>query len=434
MTTENLIEKIISVEGIGDYKLVHTKFAQTPSYDMDPERGNRSTLYGPDGKILCVSPPHLSSISHFMENAIGKIHVTEFVEGTLINVFYDTHTADWDMMTKTHLGANNWFIRTEYESFMGKSPEDGKGFVYAPQHTFRQMFIHAIGGTQAYDEFVWSLDPEFIYSFVVQHPASPHTLVPGPAAIYLISYQRVLESDPQRIQSTPSVLCPKFPRLSESIIPDTIQFPFVYEYEPTESVPMTEEYWRHKLETVFCTNFGIVLTDESHPFRADNTPLQTVLLTPEYIQLRTLRGNDSNLMYMCIRLMQQGTGPAVDQMERFLMTFPWFQNIYKWTCTVANIYISELYKAYVDHYIHHVRHRYSPIMYHHMKQLHQRFLDAKKANIPFYMRMQYVFEYVQTLSVSDMHSALTEQYEGILRNPGERDYLPNLHKTNCYYY
>ena len=325
-------------------------------------------------------------------------------------------------MTKTNMGANTWFTRTEYTSFMGSNPADGCGFVYAPQHTFRQMFVDAIGGMSAYDRFVDSLHPQITYSFVVQHSASPHTMCPVPAKLYFISYQEVMDSASHTIRSIPSVLQTTTTQLILAANP-TIHLPYTF----VKKGPLiTAENWE-KTVGAFGTNYGIVLTDES-VFAVDGTScMQTAVLTREYISLCELRGNDANLMYMCIRLMQDTANWKGGKTDAFLHEFPWFIPIYNWTRTIANLYICHLYNSYVEHFIHKSTQRYAPSLYYHMHQLHKMFIRAKQDNLPFRLTPTMVFDYMKTVSVSSLYAALTEEAAG-------NDMCTNNLHSIIYYY
>lgn len=98
----------------------------------------RSVVYKGD-KLVCFSPPNSMPHSMFVEQHPTHT-MEEFVEGTMINAFYDTK---WILCTKSSVGANCRFHDT------------------AP--TFRQMFSEALPN-------LGLLNPEYVYSFVLKHP------------------------------------------------------------------------------------------------------------------------------------------------------------------------------------------------------------------------------------------------------------------------
>ena len=105
--------------------------------------------------------------------------VEEFVEGTMVNVFWNPGTGDWELSTRSCIGARNMF----YE-------DSGK--------TFRYMFLEAMNNTTL--EFA-DLEKELCYSFVLQHPdnrlvvpfATPHLVL---VAVYRPTGSQVLRHYP----------------------------------------------------------------------------------------------------------------------------------------------------------------------------------------------------------------------------------------------
>jgi hypothetical protein len=91
-------------------------------------------------KLVCFSPPNSIPYNMFVGQHDEYI-VEEFVEGTMINLFFD---GEWHICTKSIIGARC--------SYKDTSP------------TFRDMFLAAFPFT--FDV----LDPSFVYSFVLQDP------------------------------------------------------------------------------------------------------------------------------------------------------------------------------------------------------------------------------------------------------------------------
>jgi hypothetical protein len=415
MEMSQIVEQSVTPYSSGEtYHLKHTKYQKYTAYDSKPERLHRSTLYAPDGTILCASPPHLVSLDTFVKEAKGPVAMTEFIEGTLINLFYNPVEQIWDLMTKTQVSANNWFTRTEYSSFLGSNPVTGCGFVYAPQHTFREMFIDAFGGMRKYQMFVTGANKKYTYSFVLQHPANPTTVSPCPPRLYFISFQNMTEAGDDISKVITTHTCNQYIALQKD---PPIYTPHIFSKRNALS---TADEWRHAGEE-YGTDYGVVLTDQT-------TGVQTVLFSELHLELTELRGNDPNMMYMCLRRMQTAANDDHNHEDsRFLAMFPWFNPIYQWTRGIANMYIQHLYNSYVGHYIHKSDQRYAPTLFYHMTQLHQRFIQAKKDNMPFRMHSKIVYEYIKTLSISALYTALTEEAAG------DDMSFDKIHLTSEYY-
>ena len=126
--------------------------------DNDTETGAyRSVVLDNESKaVLCVAPPKSVTFDHFREcgsvpeingvidclhekNQLQESHVTslvvtEMVEGTMVNLFYDTRAKTWEIASKGAIGGNYWYFRTNYENVGDLTP----------QLTFRDMFLDAL--------------------------------------------------------------------------------------------------------------------------------------------------------------------------------------------------------------------------------------------------------------------------------------------------
>jgi len=125
-----------------------------------PEYGAfRSVIYRNDHTLVCFSPP--KSIPF---ESLGPLEcVEEFVEGTMINVFYDTR---WIIATKSKIGAD---------------------CVYDSSLSFANMFYECMDFVHlSFDQ----LNPNYTYSFVMQHPSNRIiTVIPEPKLVLVAVYE-----------------------------------------------------------------------------------------------------------------------------------------------------------------------------------------------------------------------------------------------------
>lgn len=126
------------------------------TYDKKNMGGKHSTigLYRSvvvrEHQIVCYSPPKSLAPEYFIEKypvITSDIVVQEFVEGTMINAFWDTETSAWEIATRKVIGA-----RASFSS----------------EKQFRDMFFEALDECGLNMEE--SLDKNMCYSFVMQHP------------------------------------------------------------------------------------------------------------------------------------------------------------------------------------------------------------------------------------------------------------------------
>jgi len=165
----------------------------------------RSVVVNEDGKVVCYSPPKSLYITdelekHFDANNImsglsdentNEWYAEEFVEGTMINLFY-SHGAGgeaWEIATKNTIGGRALF-------YSPKNPKDEVEI--RESDTFRNMFFDTCAKIGFNYE---KLPQDVVYSFVLQHPKNRIVLPITEAAIYLIGVYRITQdSDNQKIE------------------------------------------------------------------------------------------------------------------------------------------------------------------------------------------------------------------------------------------
>ena len=109
----------------------------------------RSIIVDEEGNILSFAPPKSLNFDIFSQtNDYDKCYIKHFPEGTMVNVFFDKHTDDWEISTRSSIGAKC-------------------NFNMDSNITYRYMFLDAMNHTGL--EFDY-LDKTSCYSFVLQHP------------------------------------------------------------------------------------------------------------------------------------------------------------------------------------------------------------------------------------------------------------------------
>ena len=62
-------------------------------------------------KVVVFSPVKSLNLSDLNESNMVNIRAEEFVEGTMVNLFYDTEVQSWDIATRSTVGGNVKFYR-----------------------------------------------------------------------------------------------------------------------------------------------------------------------------------------------------------------------------------------------------------------------------------------------------------------------------------
>tara|TARA_Y100001980_G_C14543594_1_gene322388 strand:- start:1208 stop:2344 length:1137 start_codon:yes stop_codon:yes gene_type:complete len=110
-------------------------------------------------KIVCISPP---KSLQYDENTHYKLY--EFVEGTMMNAWYDFDETKWRISSKSIINAENRF--------------------YENQKLFCEMFYECCDNCNFSFDF---LDKDICYSFVFQHPNNRIINVVLEPSLYIIS-------------------------------------------------------------------------------------------------------------------------------------------------------------------------------------------------------------------------------------------------------
>ena len=138
----------------GDYALA--------SYKKHELNGLQRSVIFKNGKLVCFSPPKSISYTEFGEKyPITECVVDEFIDGTMINVFFDNDK--WVIATRSIVGAECTFYTTK---------------------TFHEMFQETNIDYEV-------LNKEHCYSFVLQHPENRIVTPITKPALWLIAVYHI---------------------------------------------------------------------------------------------------------------------------------------------------------------------------------------------------------------------------------------------------
>ena len=257
--------------------------------------------------ILSVAPAKSLSNDEFeIQYANGDIQITEIVEGTMVNLFYSAAMGGWEIATRNSVGGNYHYFRTQYDG------------IAAPQITFKQMFLEAIGKTSLND--IQGLDTSVCYSFVLQHPQNHLVLnIESPKAVLVSAY---------RLTQGENGIC----SISHINITDNA---FGFE-TPKLDETCCLKLAKCKVENPLnpYTNVGLMVTHLPSGIR-------TTLYNPRYLEVKALRGNNPNLHYQYLVLRK------VNKVADFLRYFPQYSQHFKTFQQHFQLYSERLHKLYI---------------------------------------------------------------------------------------
>ena len=248
--------------------------------------------------VVCFSPPKSFSLPKGTD--ISKFYMEEYIEGTMINVFFNSREGRWEYATKRTVDSNTKF--------------DNK------TKTFRQMFEEALDFLQVNLDL---LPTDACYSFVLQHPENRIVNKVETIRLYLIDVFKLWESD--RIVYQLSHPLKPIAGLEKVEIPKTFLFRNLQEMKQFLKVQPS-------------TFMGIVLRDDEHMIRYK-------VKNYHYETLKSLRGNSSQLMRRYLQLKKE------KKIKKYLLHFPEHENDFKSYQDLFQKYIDFLLHTYVDTFV-----------------------------------------------------------------------------------
>lgn len=262
-------------ETLVQYELI-TYDKSVLSHDRVPTYGLLRSIIMQNNRIVSFAPPKSIDAYGFMETHTADnqsaIVAEEFVDGTMINVFMDRVLNKWTIATKNTVGCDTSFFKDAADT----SP------------SFKTMFDEALSSCK------FSLDllnPDFCYSFVLQHPCNRIVVPISTPQLYLCEYYKINHVDNASIKIVAQDLdiCKQNPLWAATCIKYPQRYPF------TSFGDSIRKY--ASINTSY-TIMGVVFKDRTTGTRAH-------VRNPNYEEVRHLRGNQPKLLYhyLCLRRM-----------------------------------------------------------------------------------------------------------------------------------
>jgi hypothetical protein len=288
-----------------------------------------------NSKVVCFSPPKsLHSDLFMLHNSVKTKYIIaeEFVEGTMVNVFYNEELKSWKIATRNTVDADVSF--------------------YQPSEmTFKQMFVDACLNINL---DLNNLNTKYCYSFVLQHPSNRIVVSFKTPQIYLIAVYEITQSNENIIIIEKQL----------TDIPEGIKLPQQYEFST-----YTDLINKYASKSTPFETMGVVvkntLTGERIKFR-----------NPIYEEVKCLKGNQPKLLYQFLVLKQQG------KTSEYLKYFPEAFDDFKTYTKLVQNFINYLYSNYISCYIRKEKplNQYLSIYKTNMYKLHEHYKNELKPN------------------------------------------------------
>ena len=350
------------------------------SFDLYLDLGMyRSIILNLDTKkVVAMAPPKSLQLENQTFKGIDfkDIQIQEFVEGTMINVFWDDSNNIWEISTRSSIGANVKF-------YQGKDTK-----------TFKQMFeetLESIGEKDLFNK----LDKNLMYSFVIQHPENRIVTPFKDPNLYLIDVYQFSYEDDNIIVKSYNVqnleLNDVEVEIFNAVVKESnIKLPKIYsEYN---SVDECVSYFRSG-----DVSYDIV----GAVFKHVHSNIRSKVRNPVYEEIRHLKGNYPKKQYRYLALRKSG------KMTEYLKIFNEDRGDFSYYREGCHKFTNRLYNYYVGCYIKKNKElRYYPFQYRtHMVALHQLYVHRLKPE-GNYIRKHHIVDYFNLLHPSQQMFAL----------------------------
>jgi len=274
------------------------------TYDMIDHIKIFRSIISSNNSIHVFSPPKSLNINAFMyryneENSqLNHCIAEEYIEGTMINLFYDNDINAWEIATKTSVGGNITFFKN--------------------QPTFAKLFYEIC------DELKINFDlfsKDCCYSFIMQHPENKFVLQILEKRLYLISCYK--------IENYKITVLPR----SNLIISQNILLPTQY-----DMLSYNELLTLYGSMNTSSNILGVMIFHKN----GDRTKIHN----PNYKYIKNLRGNNTKLQFQYLSLRHSGL--INDNLKYFPENIKQFQIFKKQLYNFTNTLYINYIKCYIQ--------------------------------------------------------------------------------------
>lgn len=354
------------------------------NYDLFDTYGLcRSVIVNSQNNVVAFAPPKSLQADSFIKlfpNPIEEgVVAQEFVEGTMINVFFDSTiglAGGWEIATRNIIGATCGFFTQKSAS---QEQSDKK--------TFRTMFLEAAKENNLSLE---NLNPKLCYSFVLQHPNNRIVIPIKQPQLYLVAIYYVDNTDKNNI----TVFTSDIQENTDYWQTTTIKFPEIYEFNDYSE--LIDKY--ASMNTSY-DKMGVVLYNKK-------TGHRTKIRNPVYEEVRHLRGNQSKMQFQYLTLRKEG------KMNEFLKLFPENKREFSLYRDQVHLFTNTLFYNYISCYMKKEKplKDFSPQYKTHMFHIHEKFKSELKPENKF-VTNKVVIDYVNNLPPTLLMHSLNYNYQ-----------------------
>jgi len=316
----------------------------------------RSVILNKNNEIIVFSPPKSESPDRFQKMyEPNECYAEEYIEGTMINLYYDKLLGDWNLATRSTVGAKITFYKHNIRD---------------ENLTFREMFL------QTCDIDFNVLDKEICYSFVLQHKLNRIVKPIYDSTLYLVKMYKIENYNVKEVEMNE-----EDKKLFETKY--NVRFPKVFNFDSYEKL---QEDWASAK-----TSYKIMGIIVKHKDNGVRTKFRNL----NYENVRRLRGNQPKLQYHYLCLRKEG------KVKDYLHYYPENKHAFNEFRDMLHMITRILYTYYCQCY----KNKEKPLMEFpsqyrtHMFKLHEIYTNKLKEGKK-YINLGKTIEYVNTLHPS----------------------------------
>lgn len=385
----------------------------------------RSIIINSLGQVVCFSPPKSLPADMFIQSypypksETSNIVAEEFIEGTMINVFWDPSlgiNGSFEIATRNTVGADVGFYMPSYKANTNTNTNSSQKSK-SKTKTFKSMFLEACEITKI---DINLLNKDYCYSFVLQHPDNRIVVPFIVPSLYLVAVYKIVINVSVENACTP---CLKHGNVNLSLIksPSIGDLKVQMCKNKITVYPMNMEevksfgYWKltdikfPKIYTGWPSYSDLIDT-----YASPNTPYHVLgvvihnlstgmrckIRNPIYEEVRQLRGNQPKSQFQYLTLRQQG------KVCDFLKFYPEFKKEFSLFRDQMHLFTNNLYRNYISCYIKKEKPLIEfPVQYRtHMFKIHQQYINDLKPQSK-YVTNTVVIEFMNKMPPAhQMHS------------------------------
>uniref|UniRef100_A0A6C0DPQ7 Uncharacterized protein n=1 Tax=viral metagenome TaxID=1070528 RepID=A0A6C0DPQ7_9ZZZZ len=281
-------------------------------------------MSSPENRVLAFSPIKSITFQQFCKvNPYfnNDIIVNEWIEGTMINLFFDERIQSWEISTKSSVGGDYVYKPYNTSTILSSAPTKFK--------TYYKMFLEALledVEKPLNDIAVFSnFSKKYSYSFVLQHPDNHILLNIAKPRLYLVNVFE-MEHNTNRVAYISPIVYENWGMFSD--IQGVILFPKRYKFNTYDEIVEKMGVLRSKIDSA-----GIVLTNS---LSGERTTIRNKSYDKLYSLLKVYPVNQ--YQYLCLK--------KVNKVEEFLSKYPSYRIVFDRFEQEYNHFITNVHNSY----------------------------------------------------------------------------------------